>query len=359
MYNNLTVVRRTQTQPVPLSLSSEPQFVPRRLLITGAAGFVGRHLVRCALDDPAISQIIACDLPDRSAPAEYETRLQRRPLDVCDAEACARVVQETRPTHILHAAAITVGDERGLLEVNVQGTRNMLAAASAQTSVERFLLLSSSGVYGSSSDAVPCDEHHPLDLRTAYAQSKRCAEELLLKAPKHLSAVAARIGPCFGPGEAPGPCRSNVSIVARLLSAMPAGVTLRLTGEDYARDWTHLDDIHSALSALLFAPKLRHRIYNVSAGVAILASDLLRCFEGHGLVVRWTDAADADLHLHPQDSRKALVIDRLREATGFTPATTWQQRIATLITRTALSKQDSGHSKEIQSDHGNRNRHSL
>ena len=214
----------------------------------------------------------------------------------------------------------------------------MLVAASAQTSVERFLLLSSSGVYGSSSDAAPCDEHHPLDLRTAYAQTKRSAEELLSEAPKHLSTVAARIGPCFGPGEAPSPCRPNVSIVARLLSAVHSGIPIRVSGEDYARDWSHLDDIDSALSSLLFAPKLRHRIYNVSAGEPIFASDLLRCFENHGLVVKWTDDADANLHLHLQDARKALVIDRLREATGFTPATTWQQRIATLITESSNFK---------------------
>jgi nucleoside-diphosphate-sugar epimerase len=319
-------------------LSSKPQFVPRRLLITGAAGFVGRHLVRCALNDPTISQIIACDLPDRSAPLELECRLQHRELDVLDAEACARLLQTTRPTHIIHAAAMTVGEERRLFGVNVHGTRNLLVAASAQTSVERFLLLSSSAVYDSSSGAAPCDEHHPLDLRTAYAQTKRSAEELLSAVPKHLSTVAARIGPCFGPGEAPGPCRPNVSIVARLLSAVHSGIPIRVSGEDYARDWTHLDDIHSALSSLLFALKLRHRIYNVSAGERIFASELLRCFQNHGLAVKWTDDADADLQLHLRDARKALVIDRLREATGFIPATTWQQRIATLITESSNFK---------------------
>lgn len=211
----------------------------------------------------------------------------------------------------------------------------MLAAISAQTSVERFLLLSSSGIYGSPSDDTPCDELHPLDLPTTYAQSKRSAEEMLSERSESLSTVAARIGPCFGPGEAPGPCRPNVSIVARLLSALHSGIPVRVTGEDYARDWTHLDDIYSALSSLLFAPNLRHRIYNVSAGVPIFASELLRCFESYGLIVNWTDAANADLHLHSRDARKALVIDRLHEETGFAPATTWQQRIATLITESS------------------------
>ncbi len=121
-------------------------------------------------------------------------------------------------------------------------------------------------------------------------------------------------------------------MIARLLSALHSGIPIRVSGEDYARDWTHLDDIDTALSSLLFAPKLQHRIYNISAGEPIFVSDLLRCFENHGLIVNWTGDANANLHLHPQEARKALVIDRLREATGFTPATGWQQRIATLIT---------------------------
>jgi nucleoside-diphosphate-sugar epimerase len=86
------------------------------------------------------------------------------------------------------------------------------------------------------------------------------------------------------------------------------------------RDWTHASDVAAALDGLLFAPKLKHRIYNVSAGESMSAREIIALFVERGLKVCLTpDARQADIVLDERDSRRPLAIERLRQDTGFVP----------------------------------------
>jgi nucleoside-diphosphate-sugar epimerase len=205
--------------------------------------------------------------------------------------------------------------------VNLHGTENLLRAAVEVGSIERCLLLSSSGVYQQNCDDSVCDEDHPLDLSTAYAEAKRGAELLMEPYEERggFRIFAARVGPAYGPFERSGASRSGVSLIRRLVDFLRSGKPVRVSGPDVSRDWTHAGDIAAGLDGLLFAPTLNHHIYNLSAGRAVSAYQVLEMFMEQGLEVRRTGAEEADIIFELRQSRKPLVTERLRRDTGFAP----------------------------------------
>jgi nucleoside-diphosphate-sugar epimerase len=299
-----------------------------RILVTGASGFVGMNLLQYLAHAHPDATLIAADLH----PPDAE-RIQSRALDVRDPEACRDVLADSRPTHVIHGAAVTLTEQTEAAaqltrNVNLHGTENLLRAAAGVGSIQRCLLLSSSGVYRQDSDDAVCDEDHPLDLSKAYAHAKRGAE-LMMETCE--GGVAARIAPVYGSFERPGPSRSRVSLIRRLVGFLSSGRPVRVSGPDVSRDWTHAWDIAAGLDGLLFAPTLNHRIYNLSAGRAVSAYQVLEVFREQGLEVHWTGPEEADIVFEPRQSRKPLVTERLRRDTGFTPRFDFRAGLADVL----------------------------
>ncbi len=301
-------------------------------LVTGASGFVGlNYLTHLAQRQPSV-RIIAADLETPEIFAKTLrmaglTDVQYRQLDVQDRAACHELLQETRPRQILHAAAITSPQETSAsaeltAAVNVGGAENLLKAAVACGSVERCLLVSSSGVYDQAAEGAFCDEGATLDLTSAYARSKLEAELLMEKYEKlgGFLIAAARLGPVYGRFERSRPTRLVTSFIQRLLDALCEGRHVRVAGREMHRDWTYAADVAAAFEALLLAPVLRDRIYNVSSGVSISTGEIFALFADRGLQIEWTSREAAEIVIDPTQSRKPLSITRLKRDTNFHPA---------------------------------------
>ena len=123
-----------------------------RILITGACGFVGGHVLQKLLAQRPPPTLFAWShsVPPKRADAE---KLHWRQVDIRDATAVEEAVRDSQPTHLLHlAGAAHVGtsfeDPRATWSVNLMGSLNLLEAVQRAAPQAQCLLVSSSEVYG-------------------------------------------------------------------------------------------------------------------------------------------------------------------------------------------------------------------
>jgi UDP-glucose 4-epimerase len=326
-----------------------------RLLITGATGFVGVNFVRSLAASPQTT-VIATDLrpPDDGVQrywAPVRDRIEVVELDVTRGEELLKLVDQAGVTHILHCAAITPSpeDERTrpdlVSTVNLVGTLNVLEATRRVASVQRLLLMSSSGVYAAPGTQnpqpdpnVPISEDAPLALDNLYAITKRSAE-LLGARYRVLSgkAVASiRLGAFYGRLERRSPSRPHLSVPGRLLAALQAqrlGTQLPLTvsGGAITRDWIYADDAAAAVHGLLAAPEWRYDLYNLGGGRATSLCELVSAFVDQGLQVTWVnDSAQADICMVRTNGRQTMSIQRISLDADWQPVSRPRTHVAEL-----------------------------
>ncbi|MBI4182049.1 MAG: NAD-dependent epimerase/dehydratase family protein [Candidatus Aenigmarchaeota archaeon] len=161
------------------------------LLVTGGTGFIGTPLVESLLRQGKQVRLLCRD-PARVRKRVHLEAVRGDLLDPASLAAACKGVDQ-----VIHLAALisyTHGREQ-LFQVNVEGTRNLLAAAQA-AKVKRIVFASSVAVYGHVTSRV--DEQGPLRPDTPYGESKLLAEREILASG--IPAVALRIGPVYGEG---------------------------------------------------------------------------------------------------------------------------------------------------------------
>jgi len=202
-----------------------------RILITGSSGLIGSALARCLRDSGR--EIVAFDTVGDDGGTRRDILLGAsvaRAMDGC--------------TGVVHLAAVSrvIWGERDparCREVNVAGTRNILAAARASGRDPWVLVASSREVYGDAG-RFPVPESAPLRPLNAYARSKAEVENLVAAAG--LPASVVRFSSVYG---------STADHADRVAPAFArqaaAGGTLRVDGAGTTLDFTHLDDVAAAL----------------------------------------------------------------------------------------------------------------
>ena len=242
-----------------------------RALITGAGGFVGRHLTAhlTAAGDEVWGVVAAAD--DTAATAAGRTLV----ADIRDAAALARAVAAASPEAIYHLAGISTvvtssAAARGeTLDVNVTGAGNVLEAALAMKRPARTLLVGSAEQYGRSARADrTLAEDDPLRPVSTYGLSKT-AQELLGRhyaAELVLDVVLVRAFNHTGPGQSPA---FVVPDWTRQVAEMEAGKReprLVVGNLDVVKDFSDVRDI-VRLYRRLVEDGIRGEVYNACSGV--------------------------------------------------------------------------------------------
>lgn len=250
---------------------------PGVALVTGAAGFAGRHLV-AALDVDTCWDIIA--LARRTE--RFEGRARSVACDLMDANLVRRVVERYRPNAVFHLAAQSyvpksVADPRATLSNNILGQVNLLEAILTAGLRPRILVVSSSEIYGAvSPDQLPVDEDAPLKPGNPYAVSKATQDLLGYQygLGGELDIVRVRPFNHSGPGQSE---RFVLSGFARQVVEAEAGrvePSILVGNLDAQRDFLDVRDVVRAYRlALEFGAT--GAVYNIASGTPRRIGDLL------------------------------------------------------------------------------------
>jgi GDP-4-dehydro-6-deoxy-D-mannose reductase len=277
------------------------------ILVTGAQGFVGRHL---------LAQLGSIALP--------------LDVDVTHAEAVTRELAAGAPRAVVHLAALSAvgtswGEAGETWRVNAVGTVNVLEAARAEAPECRVLVASTGEVYGRA-QRVPTPEDEPLQPVSPYAASKAGAEVACEQARRAgIDVVVARAFQHEGPGRderfAVG---SWAAQIARAEEA--GGGTVRVGDLSAKRDIVDVRDVCRAYE-LLLDPSVDAGTYNVAGESTVEMGDVLEFLVG---------LAETPIEVEPDPARSRpsdLPVvcgdaTRLREATGWEPMISLEQTLA-------------------------------
>ena len=282
------------------------------VLITGAGGFVGRHIAaaHAAHGDRVV-------LVDRAFdPALVDAWHGRDAAFVrADAASFGAHVNE-RIDALVHAAAITADPvEVGLTpEAYVEqevGTALAALRWAEDHHVGRRVLFSSGGVF-SGSDAAIFDEETPVRPESHYALAKHLIEQIVVasRAIDGRDAVCIRLGDVFGPEERSRGTRPRVSTLQRLLDEARGSGVVRPTIGAPPRAWSFAPDLGEAVHRVVHAERLDHALYHLSSDTFLdegaLATEIVRVVPGARIVERPSSSA-------PTRPRGRFVAERFRQ----------------------------------------------
>jgi dTDP-glucose 4,6-dehydratase len=201
---------------------------------------------------------------------------------------------------------------------NVEGTQVLLDAVRAHP-VERFLLISSSEVYGTA-ERDPMDETHPLNPRSPYAATKAGGDRLVYSYACTYDMPVAVIRPFnnYGPYQHPE------KVIPRFITQALHDRPLTVHGDGSAsRDWLHVEDTSRAIAAALEAPMgpLQGEAVNVATGVDVpvleIAERILTALGKPRSLIRFIDDRPGQVDRHIGSTDKAARLLGFRAQVGF------------------------------------------
>ncbi len=311
----------------------------KRTLLLAGNSFLGAHLHR-ALEqtDAEVISTTRARPTDRDSWGRLPTCASRfgfgKPVicDVTDEAQVDEVIGDARPHWIINCAGVTSGGSAEMMDqVHVQGTANVLQAVARHVPDAVVVLLGSAAEYGNVAGAqLPVSEDQPARPETAFGRSKLdqlCRAEHWA-AEQRLRILVVRCFNMLGPGLPEHYLAAALTRRLRLALLRGQSGAFPVDNPDAARDWIDVRDVAAALVALLrqAAPSPgRMGLYNIATGqetpVLALAERLCRLA--------------GDFHAvpgEPKPSRSGIRrscgdATRLRRATGWDPAFSWQQSL--------------------------------
>lgn len=259
-----------------------------KILVTGAAGFIGSHTTDLLLAQG--HEVLGIDnfrtgQEENLARAAHHPRFRLLREDITTEGLLARITATEQPTAILHLAALvsvpeSIADPALNRRLNLEATHLIANAAAASGSVRRIAFASSAAVYGASSD-LPLRESAGTKPLSPYGTAKLASEGVLadlVRSQPGISTVALRYFNVYGPRQDP---RSPYSGVISLLAAgFREGRPFALEGDGgQTRDFIAVADVAQANVLALTQPVTGACVVNVCTGVATSLTEVIRVME--------------------------------------------------------------------------------
>lgn len=293
----------------------------KRVLVTGAGGFIGSHLTEKLVELGASTRAFVRYVSDGSAgwleKSPYRDQIEVVRGDICDRDSVETAVQGV--DIVFHLAALVAipysyHAPESYIQTNVLGTLNVLQA-SRRLSIERLVHTSTSEVYGTA-QYVPIDELHPIQGQSPYSASKIGADKLVESFCLSFDFPAVTIRPfnTFGPRQ------SARAIVPTIISQCLNKTTIQLGNLEPMRDLSYVTDTIQGFLLAGSKPNVLGCTINIGSGQEIRIRDLA-CLVGEILGHSIAIESDAE-RSRPEKSE----VDRLlannsqaREVLGWIP----------------------------------------
>ncbi|MBX3365068.1 MAG: SDR family NAD(P)-dependent oxidoreductase [Phycisphaeraceae bacterium] len=299
----------------------------KSVMVTGAAGFIGSHVVEALLERGA--RVVGVDNFDTM----YERALKERNIaqavsrgatlveaDITDAGTMRELMQRHAPETVVHLAAKagvrpSQRDPAGYAHTNVTGTAVVLAEG-AKAGVKRCVVASSSSVYGNN-ETLPFSETDRIDRPISpYAATKVATEALCFTHwHAHQTPTAClRFFTVYGPRQRPD------LAIRKFMRWISAGEPIEFYGDGSAsRDYTFIDDIVAGvLAAIERIDDHGYRVWNLGSDAPVTLRELVRAIER-------TVGREAQLDRKPAQvgdvERTWADLKRAREELAYAPTT--------------------------------------
>jgi NAD dependent epimerase/dehydratase len=306
-----------------------------RVLVTGAGGFIGSHLVERLVTEGArvrafvryTSRADAGLL--KLAPADIRGRIEMVFGDLRDEAAVHEAVRDVEI--VFHLGALiaipySYVHPREVVETNVIGTLNVLMAARAH-GVRRIVNTSTSEVYGTAL-TIPITENHPLQGQSPYSASKIAADKLTESFARSFDIRAVTVRPfnTFGPRQ------SARAVIPTVISQALTSTEIRLGDLSPTRDFTYVTDTVDGFVRAACTDNIDGETFNLGNDREISVGDLAH------LIVRLVDrpvkVVTDNERIRPQNSEvRRLHADatKARQLLGWTPQVSLEQGLRQTI----------------------------
>jgi dTDP-glucose 4,6-dehydratase len=305
-----------------------------RILVTGAAGFIGTNFVRYWVVRHPDDEVVALDALTYAGSTENLAGLEIPFVhaDIGDLSAISKTLREFRIDTVVNFAAeshnsLAVLDPARFLQTNVLGTQQLLQAC-RDAGIARFHHISTCEVFGDlplDDDAAIFTEDSPYRPRTPYNASKAGGDHIV-RAYFETFGLPVTITNCannYGPYQFPE--KVLPLFITHALQDRPLPV---YSSADHRREWLHVDDHCAAIDAVLRRGRIG-ATYNVGSGmertVSQLADQVLELLEKPASLR--TTVADRPGH----DRRYLLDYSRIRDELGWAPQIDFADGLAATV----------------------------
>lgn len=250
----------------------------KRVVVTGAGGFIGSHLVERLVGHGAqVTAVVRYNSRGdegnlRFVPVEVRRALDVRRIELTDLDAVRQMLKGVQVVFNLAASVgipYSYANPQDVVLNNVSSTLNLLLVG-RETGVERFVQTSTSEVYGSARQ-VPIPETHPYQPQSPYSASKIATDNIALSFWHSYGLPVAVIRPF----NTYGPRQSARAVLPSVICQAVGGGDIKVGETSTTRDFNYVDDTVQGFLLVAESPKTVGEILNVGSGREVSIADAI------------------------------------------------------------------------------------